>query len=282
MDNVKFSIITVTYNAEHSLEKTVKSVIQQSYPNIEYIVVDGASTDGTVEILKAYNNKITKWISEPDKGVFDAMAKGIQMATGEYIGFLDSGNWYINSHVLKSIAEELRQGTAFLSTSYIHEKNNGWKITYPDSEFQHLYLRFDVFLHSAFVKKEVFTQYGLPSSTYRCSGDHEFVLRLYTKGVPLSTSETVTIYYEDGGISSDPRKIAYKEDREIAVRYGVPPVKTREIYYKRVVLFSVLLFLRKIKLDKLARRILGKGNDINLDILKNRYCDPQRPWFAEE
>jgi glycosyltransferase involved in cell wall biosynthesis len=87
----KLSVITVTYNAEHTLERTLKSVREQTYPAIEHIIVDGNSNDGTVALIHRYENERLKWISEPDKGLYDAMNKGIKMATGDYLCFLNAG-----------------------------------------------------------------------------------------------------------------------------------------------------------------------------------------------
>jgi glycosyltransferase involved in cell wall biosynthesis len=88
----KVSIITIVFNGIDTLEKTILSITNQTYPNIEYIIVDGASTDGTIDLIKAHSNVITRWISEPDKGLYDAMNKGIDLATGDYLWFINSGD----------------------------------------------------------------------------------------------------------------------------------------------------------------------------------------------
>ena len=100
-----FSIITVTYNAERWLERTILSVLSQSYPNIEYIIIDGGSTDGTVDIIKKYEERIAYWVSEPDKGIYDAMNKGIQKATGEWINFMNAGDVYAANDVLVQLMQ---------------------------------------------------------------------------------------------------------------------------------------------------------------------------------
>ena len=87
---LKITFITVCYNAIDTLEKTILSIINQTYPNIEYIIIDGASTDGTVDIIKKYEHKLSYWISEPDKGIYDAMNKGLKRATGDYINFMNA------------------------------------------------------------------------------------------------------------------------------------------------------------------------------------------------
>lgn len=97
------SIITVTYNAEEQLQKTVNSVINQTYKNIEFIIIDGASTDNTIEILKKFNNSIDYWVSEPDSGIYDAMNKGLTAATGDYVQFLNAGDYFFNEESLKTI-----------------------------------------------------------------------------------------------------------------------------------------------------------------------------------
>lgn len=97
------SIITVTYNAATLLEKTIRSVIDQSYTIIEYIIVDGGSTDGTIDIIKRYESKIRKWISEPDHGIYDAMNKGLKMATGEFVWFINAGDELPNAHIVEQV-----------------------------------------------------------------------------------------------------------------------------------------------------------------------------------
>ena len=94
MKEPKVSIITVCLNSEKTLEQAIQSVISQTYKNIEYIIVDGASTDGTLDIISKYENKITKWVSEKDQGLYYAMNKGIDMATGDIVGIINSDDWY--------------------------------------------------------------------------------------------------------------------------------------------------------------------------------------------
>jgi glycosyltransferase involved in cell wall biosynthesis len=99
------SIITVVYNGEKYLEETIKSVINQTYTNIEYIIIDGDSTDGTVDIIKKYEDKIDYWISEKDDGIYDAMNKGIDVVSGNFINFMNAGDKFYNNNILKSVFE---------------------------------------------------------------------------------------------------------------------------------------------------------------------------------
>jgi glycosyltransferase involved in cell wall biosynthesis len=277
----KISIITVCYNPGPKLEKTILSVLKQDYRDVEYIVVDGGSSDGTVAMLQKYGEGIARWVSEQDAGIYDALNKGIGMATGQYIAFLDSGNWYLNNHVLSDIGAMLTEDSEFLTTAYLHEKQRSWKVAIPDPLLDHLYLRFDVYFHSAFIRADVFQKFGLLNQKWKCSGDHEYVLRLYIKGVRIETKQLITIFFEDNGVSSDPRKIAYKEDRLIAIQYGVPLWEANLSFLKRYIGFSVLCILREIRLDSFVRNLLGKSRDMGLKEVQESFCDPEHPWFAE-
>lgn len=104
--NKKNSIVTVSYNAVATIESTILSVINQTYSNVEYIIIDGGSTDGTVDIIKKYQDKISYWISEPDQGIYDAMNKGLKIASGEWINFMNSGDSFVHTEVLENLQLE--------------------------------------------------------------------------------------------------------------------------------------------------------------------------------
>lgn len=97
------TVITISYNAEAIIERTILSVINQTYPAVEYIIIDGGSTDSTVDIIEKYANKVTYWISEPDNGIYDAMNKGLDIATGKWVSFMNSGDYYYSNNVLDAI-----------------------------------------------------------------------------------------------------------------------------------------------------------------------------------
>jgi glycosyltransferase involved in cell wall biosynthesis len=103
----KISIITINYNNREGLERTFDSVFSQNYTNFEYIVIDGASNDGSKELIDQFSDKITFWVSEPDKGIYNAMNKGIDQVNGEYVFFLNSGDVFLDSNSLEKVSEEL-------------------------------------------------------------------------------------------------------------------------------------------------------------------------------
>ena len=118
MQRPTFSIITITFNAVHWIEQTILNVLGQSYPNIEYIIIDGGSTDGTVDIIKRYESSITYWVSEPDKGIYDAMNKGLKQATGDYVWFVNAGDSLSSLGILQEIVSLIQKKKKFPDIIY--------------------------------------------------------------------------------------------------------------------------------------------------------------------
>ncbi len=106
---MKISIITITYNSEKTLDDTIKSVLSQNYNDIEYIIVDGNSKDSTIDIVKSYGDKISKFVSEKDSGIYDAMNKGLHLATGDVVGILNSDDVYFDEHVIEKVMHEFQK-----------------------------------------------------------------------------------------------------------------------------------------------------------------------------
>lgn len=177
------SIITVVFNNKDFIEFSIKSVLGQTYNNIEYIIIDGGSTDGTIDIIKKYKNRIAKFISEPDKGIYDAMNKGIKMATGEIIGILNSDDFYANERVIEEVFNAISEKKADISWGdlvYVDQKNVDKIIRYwKSSEYKKdLFKRGWLPPHPTFfVKKWVYQKYGVFRLEFPISADYEIMLR---------------------------------------------------------------------------------------------------------
>lgn len=188
---MKISIVTATYNSSATVRDTIESVLKQSYQDFEYIIVDGNSKDNTIDIVKEYESKFNgrlKWISERDKGIYDAMNNGIQMATGDVVGILNSDDFFTSDNILERVAKEFDMNSA-LDAIYgdIHfvKDEDLTKCTryYSSSYFRPWLLRFGFMpAHPSFyVRKEIYEKYGLYDLQFRTSSDFEMMVRLFGK-----------------------------------------------------------------------------------------------------
>ncbi len=183
---MKISVITVCFNSVDFIQKTIESVVAQDFPNIEHVVIDGGSTDGTVEILKKYSEKL-KWISEPDKGIYDAMNKGVKLATGDAIGTLGAGDFYPNNLVISKVAagfEQYKTDAIYGDKQYVHPENLEKVIRYwnPGDYKIENWLNGWMPPHQSFyLRKMAFEKYGLYLDEFRSAGDYELMLRMLYK-----------------------------------------------------------------------------------------------------
>lgn len=184
---IKISIITVTYNSSKTISDTIESVISQRYKNLEYIIIDGSSKDNTIDIVKNYENKSDisiKWISEKDNGIYDAMNKGIKMATGDIIGILNSDDFYTDNNVLSLVADEFAQNreldAVYGDVHFVDSDNLNKCVRYYSSKiFKRSLMRLGFMpAHPSFyMRKEKFNEIGLYKTNYRIAADFEFLLR---------------------------------------------------------------------------------------------------------
>ena len=187
------SIITATYNNQKTVEQAIKSVLNQTYPNIEYIIIDGQSTDGTLDIIEKYKNKINTVISEADEGMYDALNKGIELATGELIGFVHADDFYNDQKIIEKVAEIFKKkniDSIYGDLDYVSAVN-------PDKVIRHWKAgKFSVKKlkkgwmpphPTFFVKKEVYNKLGRFNLNYKIAADYDLILRFLGKH-KISTS----------------------------------------------------------------------------------------------
>jgi glycosyltransferase involved in cell wall biosynthesis len=171
------SIVTVSYNAVLTIEQTILSVINQTYPNVEYIIIDGGSTDGTVDIIKKYADKIAYWVSEPDKGIYDAMNKGGLKATGDFIQFLNAGDWFENEYVIEKIFKDWYKRVDVIYGDMIIRRSDG--VYYAKAQdLSHFENDFPLFHPSTFIARSVFVSH-LFDVSYRISADFKLLRDVY-------------------------------------------------------------------------------------------------------
>lgn len=218
----KVSIITVCYNSVVTIRDTIESVLAQNYPNIEYIIVDGASQDGTMRIVREYEDKIDVVISEPDKGIYDAMNKGIRAATGDVVGLLNSDDFYVDGSVVSRLFTCMAEAKADMvfADLVIVDPRNTERVTryYDSSKFHAGRLRFGWMpAHpTLMVKKELYEVHGGFSLDYHIAADFEMVVRLFhTAGASYAYLPAVVIKMRAGGLSTSGIKSSWMLNKEI-------------------------------------------------------------------
>lgn len=234
----KISIITVCLNSKDTIANAIQSVVTQNYPNIEYIIIDGGSTDGTMDIIQQYNSVITRVHSGPDKGIYDAMNKGLRIATGDYVGILNSDDVYADYDILSKVVETMERenvDSVYGDLVYVSQRNTqqitrywqagnfkrnkfrqGWMIPHP----------------TFFVRRKVYQDYGMFNPAFRIAGDYELTLRLlYRHAISAAYIPEVLVVMRSGGASNANLKNRIRanvEDKRAWIVNNIPvPVHTR-------------------------------------------------------
>lgn len=217
---MKISVITICKNEKDTIEETLLSILDQTYRNFEIIVVDGVSTDGTIDVIEKYSDKISHFISEPDTGIYNAMNKGIKIATGDLLYFLNANDTIYDENVFKKIIKAFKKNPdimlSFGNAYYVNRQNNTkYLFDYTklyDSYF--LFYKLNLFHQTMFYRKELFEKYGLYDENYIIAGDADknmkFLLEQKVKAMYLPF---VVANYAMNGISSSlkMKKIIQKE-----------------------------------------------------------------------
>ena len=206
---MKISIITVVRNNKKTIKDAIESVLGQTYKDIEYIVIDGASTDGTVEVVKSYGDKISKFLSEPDCGLYDAMNKGIALASGDVVGILNSDDFYIDNGVIERVVKEFEKsqaGSVFADLVYVKSDNLNKVVRYYDSSHftpQKFAYGWMPAHPTFFVRRWVYEKYGLFRTDLKIAADFDILARfLYTHKISYSYMKEVLVKMRLGGVST--------------------------------------------------------------------------------
>ena len=243
---MKYSIITINYNNKDGLETTINSVLEQTYKDFEYIIIDGGSTDGSVEVIKKYAAQIDYWVSEPDKGIYNAMNKGTRKATGDYLNFMNSGDTYHSSSALESIARLHSDDDIIIGGYYETEK--GVSHTIPPQDITLLtLLKYTINHQATFIKKSLFDK-RLYDESYIIMADAKFNFQsIIIDNCSVKITDCIVSDYDTTGVSSN--YDLYKKERKKFLEELFPQrvLADYEAMYtpKEVPLVSLLPFLKE-------------------------------------
>ncbi len=238
----KVTIITVSFNSEKTIERTIKSVLNQTSNDFEYIIIDGGSTDLTMDIVRSYEANFEgrlKWVSEPDNGIYDAFNKGIELSTGEYIGFINSDDWY-EQDTIEILCNNISSGYADVYFGLL----NVWE----NNELVWVYCNFcssiktESLAHpSTFISKDAYDKFGLYNLDYVSASDYEMFIRLINNECSFKYIDSTLANFSRGGVSGT--AIGYFETLDIKLKNGFISIGN---YY--------FLLFRK-RLIELARKV---------------------------
>lgn len=258
------SIITINYNNKVGLERTLKSVLNQTCLDFEYIVIDGGSSDGSKELIEQYNTKINYWISEPDKGVYNAMNKGILHAQGEYLLFLNSGDEFFESSVIQENLTLIHTTDLIYFNINVVAENDNYIKKYP-SKLSFSYLLNDTLPHPAtFIKKSLFEKIGLYDENFKIVSDWKFfILALVKYNATYQYIDNVfSIFYFDGISSkkenlnlllSERNKVLETEFPLIIAEYG--KLSQQNTIIQELKMNRILIFFRKLGFIKIIDKL---------------------------
>ena len=251
---MKISLITPSYNSAETISDTIESVASQNYPDLEYIIIDGASTDKTKDIVSGYKDKLSiKFVSEPDKGLYDAMNKGINLATGDVVGIINSDDFYADNNVLKEISNIFENNdvdVCYGDLVYIKDNLKNKIVRYwKAGEYKEWKLNYGwIPPHpTLFVRKNVYEKFGLFRSDLTMAADYEFMLRIFKKGkVKSKHIPKVLVTMRLGGISSKNIKNRISGVKELHKSWELNGMRVPNLFIFRQLL-KIPQYLRRFK-----------------------------------
>jgi glycosyltransferase involved in cell wall biosynthesis len=247
----KISIVTPSYNQGEFLERTILSVLNQNYPNLEYIIIDGGSTDRSVEIIKKYEKYLTYWVSEKDNGISDAFNKGISHSNGEIIGIINSDDWY-EPEAIKNIVNCYMGNIdkdVFHGDMRFYIDNRYLFTIKPDTNYKRIKIEMILNHPTCFVKRDTYLKYGLFKKDYKIAMDYELMLRFYLLGCKFFYIPKIIANMSFEGISDRKALEGSKEVLKIQYSYNLNKIISFHHYLKRCFKYYI-------------KKILGKDNVI--------------------
>lgn len=250
-DSPRVSIITVVYNGIKHIEQAIQSVLQQTYPHIEYIIVDGGSTDGTVDLIKKYEGKLAKWISEKDRGISDAFNKGIALATGDIIGMINADDWYEPTAVAQVVAH-YQEADIFYGDLRLLRKEQVDFVVKGEHE---LLPKLMAMNHpTVFVKREVYQKFGVFDMSFKCAMDYDLLLRFYVKNCRFKYIPEVMANMRWDGVSDKYWIKGCQETLDIKNKYLPEKKFTNYLFFLRHVAgIAAPRYMEKMGLQFLVR-----------------------------
>ena len=247
----KISVITITFNSAATLEETILSVTSQDYPDLEYVIIDGGSTDGTLDIIRKYQDKIQIVVSEPDRGISDAFNKGIARATGEILGIINSDDILLPA-ALQKVADLYDPKVDVYSGHILF-----WDVdtdetfpSYPDVAFDTLRLQYNVAHPARFIRKDAYERYGLYREDLRYMMDIELLCRFYKQGASFLLVDSPLAKFRIGGTTNDSIYKKKEDYRAFVQSFGGTSWDFRRIWVQAVIKYNLI---------QLGYRLFGKN-----------------------
>jgi glycosyltransferase involved in cell wall biosynthesis len=245
------SIVTIVYNGEKHIEQTINSVLSQTYPHIEYIIIDGGSKDNTVSIIKKYEAHLAYWISEPDKGISDAFNKGLRQATGDWIGIINADDWYEKDAVQRVIDSAGDNDVVFGNVQYW---KNSAKSFVQIANLEYLEKEVSIIHPAVFIKRAAYEKFGYFDTSLRCAMDYELLLRLKIKNCRFAYMPAVISNMRWEGFSDKQWRLGLQETLATKNRY-FPGRKLGNYihHYRKIWAISIIKVMEKMGLHSLLK-----------------------------
>jgi glycosyltransferase involved in cell wall biosynthesis len=266
INNRGISIVTIVLNQKDLIEKTIKSVIEQKDINLEYIIIDGGSTDGTQDVIELYRNHIAHFISEPDGGIYQAINKGVSLATEPLVGLIHCGDFY-KKDILKIVFDKFINTNAdviYGNIEIVEEVGDKVINHFPIANHKTLDKKMSVFHPSSFISLSAYKKFGLYDTSYKSAADYDLLLKLFLNGCSFTYLSNVLAVFNAEGLSSKNFKLSLKENIRIRTKYF-----SKWNGFKYSLKNTTIHFVFSIR-KKVIQFIIGENNFNKIKQLKHR------------